>query len=88
MYRVILEEFQNESNGAAVDADEEIDAGQRDVCRAGNTEHVRHGVHHRCHRPPTIIPLLLISLIRIITLKILTEREKESRCLKLSRFVW
>ena len=51
-YPVVFEELQDEGDGAAVDADEEVDAGQRDVGGAGHAEHVGHGVHHGCHRPP------------------------------------
>ena len=48
-YPVVFKELQDEGDGAAVDADEEVDAGERDVGRAGHTEHVGHGVHHGGH---------------------------------------
>lgn len=48
-----LKEVQNEGDGTAVDADEEVDTRQRDVGCAGDTEYKGHGVHHGCHRPAT-----------------------------------
>lgn len=51
-YCALLEKVQDEGDGAAVQANEEVDARQRDIGRAGNPEDVRHGVHHGGHRPP------------------------------------
>jgi hypothetical protein len=37
---VVLEQFQYEGEGAAVDADEQVDAGQRDVGCTGDVKDV------------------------------------------------
>ena len=52
LYRGAWEQVQDEGDGAAVEADEEVDAGERDIGCAWNTEHVGHGVHHGRHGPP------------------------------------
>lgn len=46
-----FKKVQDEGDGTAVDADEEVDTWQRDVGCAGNTEYKGHGVHHGYHRP-------------------------------------
>lgn len=48
-----LKKVQDEGDGAAVDAYEEVDARQRDVGCAGDTEYDGQWVHHGRHRPPT-----------------------------------
>lgn len=48
-----LKKVQDEGDGAAVDAYEEVDARQRDVGCAGDTEYDGQRVHHGRHRPPT-----------------------------------
>lgn len=48
-----LKKVQDEGDGTAVDANEEVDTWQRDIGCAGDTEYKGHGVHHRCHRPAT-----------------------------------
>lgn len=49
---IVLEKLQNEGDGAGVDADEEVDAGQRHVGSARDVEDVGHRIHHGRHRPP------------------------------------
>lgn len=46
-----LKKVQDEGDGTAVDANEEVDTRQRDVGCAGHTEYEGHGVHHGRHRP-------------------------------------
>lgn len=46
-----LKEVQDEGDGAAVDANKQVDTRQRDVGGAGDTEDIGHGVHHGGHRP-------------------------------------
>lgn len=50
-YCSALKQVQDEGDGTAVDPDEEVDAGQRDVGCAGDAEDEGHGVHHGCHGP-------------------------------------
>lgn len=50
---VVLKQLQDEGNGAAVDADEQVDAGQRHIGCARHVKDVGHGIHHGCHWPPT-----------------------------------
>lgn len=47
-----LKKVQDKGNGTAIDANEKVDAWQRDIGCAGDTEYEGHGVHHWCHRPP------------------------------------
>lgn len=51
-YPIIFKKFQDKGGGAAVDADEEVDAGQGYVRCARDVEDVGHGVHHGRHGPP------------------------------------
>lgn len=51
-HRCAVKQVKDEGDGTAVDANKQVDAGQRDVGCAGNTEDVGHGVHHGRHRPP------------------------------------
>ena len=49
---VVFEQLQDEGDGAAVDADEQVDAGQGHVGGARDVEDVGQGIHHGRHRPP------------------------------------
>lgn len=49
---IVLKELQDEGDGAGVDANEEVDAGQRHVGSARDVEYVGHWIHHGRHRPP------------------------------------
>lgn len=49
---IIIIELHKKSGNAAVDTDEEVDAGQHHVCCAGNTEDEGGGVHHGGDGPP------------------------------------
>lgn len=51
-YPIVFKKLQDESDGAAVDAYEQVDAGQGHIRSTWNTEYVGHGVHQGRHRPP------------------------------------
>lgn len=57
---VVVKELHHKGRHAAVDADEEVDASQHHVGRAGHTEDEGGGVHHGGDGPPAEKePLLL-----------------------------
>lgn len=49
---IVFKKLQDEGDGAAVDAYEQVDAGQGNIRSAWDAEYVGHGVHHGRHRPP------------------------------------
>lgn len=49
---IVVKELHNKGGHAAVDTNEEVDAGQDHVGRAGHAEDEGGGVHHRDDGPP------------------------------------
>ncbi len=49
---VVSEQLHDEGGDAAIDADEDVDAGEDDVGRAGDLKEEGGGVHQRSDRPP------------------------------------
>lgn len=49
---IVVEELHHKGGHAAVDTNEEVDAGQHHVGRAGHAEDEGGGVHHRGDGPP------------------------------------
>lgn len=48
-YPIVFKELQDEGDGAAVDAYEQVDTGQGHICGTWDVEYVGHGVHHGRH---------------------------------------
>ncbi len=48
----VVEELHDKRGHAAVDADEEVEAGQDHIRCAGNAEQEGGGIHHRSDGPP------------------------------------
>lgn len=48
-YPVVFEKLQDEGDGAAVDANEQVDAGQGHIRSTWDVEYVGHGIHHGRH---------------------------------------
>lgn len=46
---IVFKQLQDESDGAAVDAYEQVDAGQRHICCTRDVEYIGQGIHHGCH---------------------------------------
>lgn len=52
IFYLINKQFQDKGGDAAVDPDEEVDGGQKDVGRAGDGEHKGSWVHQGSDWPP------------------------------------
>lgn len=48
-YPIVFEKLQDEGDGAAVDAYEQVDAGQGHICSTWDVKYVGHGIHHGRH---------------------------------------